>query len=243
MENTKNTNIVSYSIITVGIILSTIIFSAVFYSSRYTSDSLTVTGSASLQVVSDNAKFTGEFTRIAKVSVLSNGYSLMASDLTKVKSFLKAQGIDDKDITISTVSMNENYNYNNNYQTEKEYTLRQQVEVSSNDTNKITALAQSAQSLINQGVIFSVNPVEYYYSKLPEVRVSLLSDAIKDAMARANKMAESTGKKVGALKSASSGVVQVLPSNSLEISDYGTYDTSKINKNIMVTVKASFGLK
>lgn len=243
MENTKNTNIVSYSIITVGMILSTIIFSVVFYSSRYSSDSLTVTGSASLQVVSDNAKFTGEFTRIVKMSALRFGYEQIAGDLSKVKAFLKTQGIDDKDITISTVSMFENYNYNNNYQTEKEYTIRQQVEVSSKDTDKITSLAQSAQGLINQGVIFSINPVEYYYSKLPEVRVSLLSDAIKDAMARADKMAESTGKKVGNLKSASSGVVQVLPSNSLEISDYGTYDTSKINKNIMVTVKASFGLK
>ena len=243
MENTKNTNILSYTIITAGIILSTIIFSFVFYSSRYSSDSLTVTGSASLQVVSDNAKFTGEFTRIVKVSALKFGYEQIAGDLSKVKAFLKTQGIDDKDITISTVSMFENYNYNNNYQTEKEYTIRQQVEVSSKDTDKITSLAQSAQGLINQGIIFSINPVEYYYSKLPEVRVSLLSDAIKDAMARANKMAESTGKKVGNLKSASSGVVQVLPSNSLEISDYGTYDTSKINKNIMVTVKASFGLK
>ena len=244
MENTKNINILGYSIITCGIILCTIIFSAVFYNSRYSSDSLTVTGSASLQVISDNAKFTGEFSRIAKVSVLKNGYDQMAGDLTKVKTFLKTKGIDDKDVTISTVSMNENYNYNNNnYQTEKEYTLRQQIEVSSNDIGKITALAQSAQELINQEVIFSINPVEYYYTKLPEVRVSLLSDAIKDAMARANKMAESTGMKVGTLKSAASGVVQVLPSNSLEISDYGTYDTSKVNKNIMVTVKASFGLK
>ncbi|MFA6797092.1 MAG: SIMPL domain-containing protein [Candidatus Paceibacterota bacterium] len=242
MENTKN-NSISSIIIGISIIVCTIIFSVVFYSSRYSSDSLTVTGSASMQVVSDNAKFTGEFTRIAKVSVLGTGYSQIANDLTKVKAFLKTQGIDDKDITISTVSMYENYNYDKNYQTEKEYILRQQVEISSKDIDKITSLAQSAQQLINQGVIFSVNPVEYYYSKLPDVRVNLLSDAIKDAMARANKMAESTGKKVGNLKSASSGVVQVLPSNSLEISDYGTYDTSKINKNIMVTVKASFGMK
>ncbi len=193
MENTKNINTFGYAIITGGLVLSTIIFSAVFYSSRYSSDSLTVTGSASLQVVSDNAKFTGEFTRIVKVSALKFGYEQIAGDLSKVKTFLKAQGIDDKDITISTVSMFENYNYNNNYQTEKEYTIKQQVEVSSKDTDKITSLAQSAQNLINQGIIFSINPVEYYYSKLPEVRVSLLSDAIKDAMARADKMAESTG--------------------------------------------------
>jgi hypothetical protein len=216
---------------------------AVAYYNKDTSNSLSVTGSASKQVVSDSAKFSGNFSRIVKVSNLKSGYDQMASDLIIVKNFLKAQGIDDKAITISTVSMNENYNYNNNnYQTEKEYTLNQQVEVSSSDINKITDLAKKTQDLINRGVIFSTNAVEYYYTKLPDLRVSLLSDAIKDAKARAQKMAEATGKHVGDLKSAASGVVQVLPSNSLEISDYGTYDTSKINKNVMVTVRAAFGL-
>ena len=51
------------------------------------------------------------------------------------------------------------------------------------------------------------------------------------------------GKKIGVLKSASSGVVQVMAQNSVEVSDYGMYDTSKIEKEIMVTVKASFEIK
>jgi hypothetical protein len=242
MENLKN-NTLNLFVIGITLILCTVIFSTVFYKTRFASDSLSVTGSASMQVVSDNAKFSGYFSRIVKVSQLKTGYEQMTGDLEKVKSFLKTKGIDEKDVTISTVSMYENYNYDRNYQTEKEYILNQQVEVSSTDINKITNLAQVTNELINQGVIFSTNPVEYYYSKLPEVRVNLLSDAIRDAKARADKMAESTGKNVGILKSASSGVVQVLPANSLEISDYGTYDTSKINKNIMVTVKALFSLK
>ncbi len=213
------------------------------YYNKDSSNSLSVTGSASKEVISDSAKFTGDFSRIVKISALKSGYAQMSEDLKLVKDFLKDQGIDDKAVTISNVSMNENYNYNQNYQTEKEYTLRQQVEVTSPDINKITLLAQQTQSLINKGVIFSTNPVEYYYTKLPELRVALLSDAIKDAQARASKMAEATGKRVGGLKSAASGVVQVRSANSQEISDYGTYDTSKINKNVMVTVRAAFGLK
>ncbi|MFA6227056.1 MAG: SIMPL domain-containing protein [Candidatus Paceibacterota bacterium] len=228
----------------ISLILASTILAVALYSSRSSSDALSVTGSASKEVVSDSAKFSGDFSRIVKISKLKTGYEQMAKDLALVKAFLKAQKIPDANITISTVSMMENYNYNNNnYQTEKEYTLSQHVEVALPDVNKITALAQATTDLINKGVIFSTNPVEYYYTKLPELRVALLSDAIKDAMARADKMAESTGKSVGSLKSAASGVVQVLPSNSLEISDYGTYDTSKINKNVMVTVRASFGLK
>jgi hypothetical protein len=121
--------------------------------------------------------------------------------------------------------------------------LRQAVEVSSSNVAQITALAQATQSIINKGVIFSVYPVEYFYKNLPEVRVSLLSSAVADAKRRAEEIVSGTGQKVGALKSAASGVVQVLPANSLEISDYGTYDTSKVNKSIMVTVKAIFEIK
>lgn len=241
----ENKNIFKPAVIVgASLILSFSIFSLAFYNSRNSTEVISVTGSASKEVVSDNAKFSGDFSRIVKVSNLNGGYNQMANDLKLVKSFLKEQGIDDKDVTISSVSMMENYNYKNDgTQAEKEYTLRQQVEISSKDVSKITSLAQSTQALINKGVIFSTNQVEYYYTKLPELRVSLLSDAIKDAQARASKMVESTGKKIGNLKSAASGVVQVLSANSLEVSDYGAYDTSKINKNVMVTVRASFGIK
>ena len=230
-------------IIGLSLIISAVIFSWSFYFSRSSSDVISVTGSASKEVVSDSAKFVGNFSRIVKLSGLKTGYAAMATDLKTVKDFLKTQSIEEKDVVISTVSMEQNYDYNQNVQTEKEYTLRQTVEVVSTDTAKITTLAQNVQALINKGVIFSVYPVEYYYKNLPEVRVSLLADAVRDAKNRADQIVSSTGKKVGSLASASSGVVQVLPSNSLEISDYGTYDTSKINKTIMVTVKASFNIK
>jgi hypothetical protein len=71
----------------------------------------------------------------------------------------------------------------------------------------------------------------------------MLTEAIKDAKARAEKIANSSGKRVGVIKSASMGVVQVLSPNSVDVSDYGTYDTSTINKEVMVTVKALFTIK
>jgi hypothetical protein len=232
-------------IIGLALIVSAIIFSVAFYNSRTSTDSISVTGSASKEVVSDSAKFSGNFSRTIKLSNLKVGYVQMASDLKIVKSFLKAQQIEDKDITISTVSMEQNYDYNqsNVSPAEKDYTLRQTVEVASGDIVKIGNLAQAIQSLINQGVIFSVYPVEYYYKNLPQTRVELLSEAVADAKKRAEEIVSGSGQKIGALKSAASGVVQVLPANSLEISDYGTYDTSKINKSIMVTVKAAFEIK
>lgn len=232
------------SILGVSLILSAIFISIALSQIRATNDSLSVTGSATKEVVSDNAKFSGSFMRTVKISSLKYGYEQMRNDLAYVKSFLKEQGIDEANVTISTVSMYENYKYNSSgYETEKEYNLTQNVEVSSNDINQITNLAQATQKLIDKGVIFSTNAPQYFYSKLPELRVSLLSDAMADARVRAEQITKGSGSKVGALKSAASGVVQVLPSNSLEISDYGAYDTSTINKNVMVTVKATFSVK
>jgi hypothetical protein len=48
---------------------------------------------------------------------------------------------------------------------------------------------------------------------------------------------------VGSIRSASMGVVQVLSPQSIEISDYGSYDTSSVEKEVMVTVKAAFSLR
>ena len=73
--------------------------------------------------------------------------------------------------------------------------------------------------------------------------MSLLGKAVKDAKARALSIAENSGAGVGSLESVSGGIVQVLAPNSTDISDYGSYDTSTIEKDIMVTVKAEFGIK
>ena len=45
------------------------------------------------------------------------------------------------------------------------------------------------------------------------------------------------------MKSANLGVVQVLPVNSTEVSDWGTYDTSTIEKEVMIPVTVIFTLK
>jgi hypothetical protein len=45
------------------------------------------------------------------------------------------------------------------------------------------------------------------------------------------------------LRNASSGVVQVLAADGVDISDYGSYDTTSLNKEVMVTVRAVFELQ
>lgn len=206
-------------------------------------NTLSVTGSARLKVVSDTGKIIGRFTRTVIMDELKSGYRLMDLDKAKVIEFFKSQNIEDKDMTISAVSQNEIWKQNEYDGKPKQYNLVTTIEINSNDVSKLDALSKNIKPLIDQNILFTIDRVEYYYSKLPEARISMLSDAIKDAKTRAEKIASSSDKKVGIIKSASMGVVQVLSPNSVDVSDYGTYDTSSINKEIMVTVKALFTIK
>jgi len=230
-------------ILGLSLILSAAIIGFVLYTTRSTDDSLQVTGSAKKTIISDVVKWNSEFSRNVGTDGLKAGYTQMSSDLDKVKSFLKDNGLEEKDINVSTIYLNQQYDYSKGGSSLTGYMLRQSIQIQSTDVQKITNLAKNTQKLIEDGVIFSTQSLEYYYTKLPETRVDLLADAVKDAQNRAGKIAESSGQKVGSLKSASVGVVQVLPVNSVEISDYGAYDTSSIEKEVMITVRTVFRLK
>lgn len=228
-------------ILGISLILSATIGSLTFYKLR-SMDYISTTGSVKKAVVSDKVKWSTTITQVVKASTIKDGYKKMETDLVEVKNFLNANGIPKESINISPVFMNEIWDNNNN-QTEKKYNLVQNIEIQSEDVGKIDELAKNTNAIINKGIMFATNSLEFYYSKLPEARIELLASAVADAKARAEQLAKAGGKKIGVMKSATSGVVQVMASNSVEVSDYGMYDTSKINKEIMVTVKTSFEIK
>lgn len=210
-----------------------------FYRVRALDNTLTVTGSAKQRISSDKVKWTSMFSRTVPEGDLKLGYSQMKADQQQVTKLLEGEGLTAAEIDISPVQLEEPFKYNPG--AAREYNLRQTVTIQSDNVAKITGLAKDTR-LIDAGVIFASQNLEYYFSKLSDLRVSLLADAVKDAQARAAKIAESTGKRVGGLKSASMGAVQVLQVNSTDVSDYGSYDTSTIDKEVMVAVRAAFVL-
>lgn len=239
MDNYK-----SAAILGISIIIAAGIGGGAFYKVKSLDSTLSVTGSAKKTVTSDQVKWTAGFSRNITDGNLKSGYQLMTQDTAAVKKFLTAKGLTESEVTISPVSMEQPYLYDKqNTNNLNSYILRQTVEVQSSDVQKVTDIAKKTDELINQGVVFSSQALEYYYSKLADLRVELLSDAVKDARVRANNIAQSGGQKLGSLRSASMGVVQVLAPNSVDVSDYGQYDTTKIDKEVMVTVKAAFSLK
>ena len=227
-------------IIGLSLIISAGLVAKTFLAVKNLDNVISVSGSAKQKVTSDSARWTGNFSRIAARDNLKDGYTQMKNDEKTVSDFLIAQGFQNS-FEISPVFMNEIYKSDPN--SPREYNLIQNIEIKSNDVNKIKELAKNSDQLASQGIIFSANPVEYYYSKLPELRISLLPEAIKDAKQRAEMISSSSNKAVDSIKSVTMGVVQVMPVGAVEVSDYGSYDTSGIEKEVMITVKTIFSLK
>lgn len=239
---TEQHPLVTLGLILGGSFLIAVVLGAVtVFQIRAQSDVVSVTGSAKIAVTSDQAKWMADISRTVRESALKSGYEQMSRDIVEAKAFYASQGITEAELTITPVSMNEVYQQNQS--AEKLYNLTQVLTAQSNDVAKMTNASNNISLIINKGVIFSARSLEYYYSGLPQARIDLLSAAIDDAKLRAGEIAKNSGKSVGTLKSATSGVVQVQSLNSTDVSDYGSYDTSQIEKQITVTVKAAFSLR
>jgi hypothetical protein len=133
--------------------------------------------------------------------------------------------------------------YSSDSNAPRSYTVHEDITMQSKEPEKVDALSKDVGKLLAKDVLVSAQAPQYYISNLPELRVSLIGKAVQDAKARATEIAKATGQKVGALESASGGVVQVMAPNSVDVSDYGSYDTSTMEKQVMVTTHATFYLK
>lgn len=235
--------IVGAVLVCAGIVSATLIGTTAWKTVRGFDNALSVTGSTKERVTSDTTKWTMEITRRTTESGLKEANKQIKNDISAATTWLTGAGVLTEQITTTPVYTQESYEYNKMQGAPREYMLRSTIVVQSDDVEKITTLAKNTDTLVGQGVFVNTVTLEYYYSKLADLRVKLLGAALKDARARATEIAGADGKRVGMLKAASSGVVQVLPVNSVDVSDYGSYDTMNIEKEIFVTVRASFVLE
>ncbi len=229
------------AVLAVGLIISSWLLGSSLVKIKTAGNTITVTGSAKKAIKSDLAEWNGTF--LAKSPELTSAYSQLKVSQTKVKSYLQSEGITEKDIVFSSINTNIKYVILPNGQWSNQiegYELSQTVQIRSKDVDKITDLSRKATDLINQGVEIQSNPPQYYYTKIADLKVEMLSLATQDAMKRAQQIAKNAGSKVGALRSAKMGVFQITPPYSNDISDYGTNDTSSLEKEITAVMTCEF---
>lgn len=246
MENlNKLSLIISFSILGIAIFFSSFVIGSYIYKIKISDEDLIVTGSARKRVVSDLIKWRSEFSLSVSQENLENAYRRMKDYEEHVYKFFYDNGIKENEMNITPVRVDKLYSYEGGVSIVRGYNLVQIVEINSNELNKVRNIIKKIEDLAakDEEISFSSLSVEYYYSKLPEARIDLIGPAIQDAKNRAEKIVSALGKKVHSVRNVQLGVVQVLSPNSVEISDYGTYDTSSLEKDIYLTVKVRFRLK
>ncbi len=242
----RNTQIIVLGIcIAFATIVSTVILSqGLLKIKKFSSEVIAVTGSAEKKIVSDYIVWKGEFSR--RAPELKSAYAMLQEDLKKVKDYLSSKGAKDDELVISQVSTKVLYKKNekgNDTNEIEAYLLSQGVEVKSYDVQKVDNISRQSTELIIQDIQFISQAPEYFYTKLAELKVEMLAKATEDAKQRATSMANSTGNKIGFMRSAKMGVFQIMPVTSTDVSWYGENDTSSFEKKVMAVVTASFAIE
>jgi hypothetical protein len=208
--------------------------------SRQSETSLRVVGYSSKLFESDLVKWNLTVQRNASPDALKEGYNRMSADITAFKLFLIEKGIPEKEINIQPIT---SYPQNDNFGNLTSYNLNQSVFILSPDIKKIEELALNPEFFANRNMLLQNSNLAYLYSKLPELKKQLLSEATKDAVDRAREISGSAKTKLGKMKEARAGVFQITEPYSTDVADYGYYNTSTRSKSISVTLTAVFKLK
>ncbi len=225
----------------IGIVLSSIIFGWFFSQTRKGDEAITVTGSAKRRISSDLVLWSAGVT--AQGAQLADSYRQLTDNIPRIKQYLLSKGVTEDQMVVSSITTTTLKRRDSDGNESSEitgYSLRQQIEVRSNDVAKIEQVAREATELINQGILIESSAPRYYYTTLGDLKVEMLGEAAKDAKDRAEKIASSTGNSIGSVKSARMGVLQITAADSTDVSDYGVYDTSTIEKDMTAVVNVSF---
>ena len=203
-----------------------------------------VTGSGYQDFTSDLIVWEGSFTRTSPN--LEQAYRELNADKEAVKNYLVEKGIQEENIvfnSVQTTELQESQYQNGNFTGTifKGYQLVQSVKIESTDVELIENMSREITELLNRGVQFTSAPPRYYYTKLSDLKIEMISEATEDARLRAENIATNSGGNLGELKNASLGVFQITGQNSGE--DYswgGAYNTADKKKTASITVRLEY---
>ncbi len=228
----------------VATIVSTMIFSqGLIKIKKFSSEVIKVTGSAEKNIVSDYMVWTSSFSR--KDLKMVDAFSKLKEDLVMVKEYLSNNGVKQEELIIYPVATEVLYKKTEKGTNTNEiegYRLTQGLEIRSKDVTKTTDISRRSTELIEKGIEFMSYAPEYFYTKLPELKLEMLAEATSNAKKRAEQMAVSTSNKIGVMRSARMGVFQITPVNSYDVSDYGYNDTSSLEKKVNAVVNVEFSI-
>jgi uncharacterized protein len=137
------------------------------------------------------------------------------NDTNKVIKFLKDNGLKDEDITLGAISIVDKMaNEFSNQEFSIRYLATKVINIYSSEIEKVRALSGKLSELSQTGILFKTDDydskIEYVYTKLNDIKPSMIEEATSNARAVAQKFAHDSNSKLGKIKKATQGQFEVI---------------------------------
>ena len=242
MKNTKNLIIISSTLIIISLILGNSFKKAFEHL-----NTIKITGSAKKDFISDIIIWDGSFS--TKNMVLENAYKKLDLDKNFIIEYLRKNNVPTEDAVFSSINIEKTYNN----KTDRDgirtrefdgYLLTQDYKIESHAVKEIEHLSRDITSLIDKGLEIQSNLPYYFYSKLSDLKIDMISEATRDAKLRAEKIATNSNSGLGKLLNAQMGVFQITAQHSTERYTWGgTHNKTSRDKTAHVTMKLTYDVQ
>ena len=216
------------------------IFASTIHDAKHAHDTITITGSARKPISSDLVQWHLEVRGNAATQVAA-AYAARSAGIS-LTAFLRKAGIPNDAITAEVVQSEVVTTRIDKKHTRTTYVVSQGYSVSSRQIDVVAGAATKLETLLEQGIDVSADPLAYISTNLQAAKLDALAAATAETRQRAEILVKGLGGHLGRMRASSLGVYQITPRNSTEISDYGVNDTSSRLKDVTAVVTATFAV-
>lgn len=182
---------------------------------------------------------------------MKTAYNAIKKQAAVVKQFLLEKGVPESEIDFGNINTEEQKRWRWDEHNDRSveifsgYRAYQTVQIQSKDVEKIEKVIRSISELYDKDIKIDSHNPEYYYTKLADLKIEMLAEASKNARERAKTITENAGGKLGAVKTATTGVFQITAPNSSEDTYTwgGAFNTSSKEKHVSINMKLTYFVK
>ena len=197
---------------------------------------VTVRGVAERNVVADLAVLTLSF-KAANDDLLV-AQAQVDRDLAMVRAFLTRQGYPVEQVTIGRLQVTDTrareYGSTDNV---VRYILSQSVTVRTNDVQRVAQTERALNDLVREGVQLDFAAPTYVFTKLNDVRPSMIAEATASARSGAEQFANDSGAPLGPIRQATQGSFEILAREDIDS------ESTSLNKRVRVVATVSYQLR
>ena len=169
---------------------------------------VTVKGLAEREVPAD--KVTWSISTKVTGNDLPMLYESINLQTTKIKQFLKRNGLDEKEITVNPPSISdlearEWGDNNKNFR----YIVSTTITVATKKVEEVKRAIFEQAELLKQGVAIENSNAEYEYASFQQMKPEMMAEAIKNAQKTAEQFAEASNARLGEIQTAGQGQFEI----------------------------------